>query len=369
MIKRVFIDNYRCFVNFEVQLDEFTLILGHNGSGKSSLLDIIFAVRRLLSGEAKINDPDVFPAESLTRWQQSKIQVVEIDIEFKKEVFRYRLEVEHETKNHLARVKLESLSVDGSPLFEFKMGEVQLYRDNHSLGPKFSAAWSESALARIPSRPGNARLTNFLEGIQKIIICGLYPKSFLPESKTEDAMLDRDGKNFASWYRHITQERQDLISEYFKILQEVILGFKSIRLEKVGIDTRAFLLNFETNKQRYSLNLDEISDGQRALLVLYALLQITKEQGYILLFDEPDNYISLNEIQPWLMAISDSCGVKVPQAVICSHHPEIMDYIGANSAIHFRAETNGAIKANLFETEQFDGGLKFSEIIARGWEK
>ncbi|HMC58460.1 MAG TPA: hypothetical protein VKJ01_04645 [Candidatus Solibacter sp.] len=38
MLKRVYIDNYRAFVNFELALGQQQLILGLNGSGKSSLL-------------------------------------------------------------------------------------------------------------------------------------------------------------------------------------------------------------------------------------------------------------------------------------------------------------------------------------------
>jgi AAA15 family ATPase/GTPase len=59
MLKRVYIDNYRCFVNFELSLGQEQLILGLNGSGKSTLLDALRAVKALICGEAP---PDVlFP--------------------------------------------------------------------------------------------------------------------------------------------------------------------------------------------------------------------------------------------------------------------------------------------------------------------
>ncbi len=47
MFKRIYCNNHRSLVNFEIELDELTLILGRNGSGKTSVLDAAFALCRL----------------------------------------------------------------------------------------------------------------------------------------------------------------------------------------------------------------------------------------------------------------------------------------------------------------------------------
>jgi predicted ATPase len=369
MIKRLYIDNYKCLVNFDLSLQELTLLLGPNGVGKTSFLNVIFALRRLLSGEAKVMDIDIFPPATLTRWQNRNIQVFELDLVLEDEELRYRLEVEHERTIRKARISLERLESNGKPLFEFKMGEVHLYRDDYSPGPPYSADWSESALARVPSRNDNTRLTRFLEFMRKVIVCGLYPASFETESSTEDSVLRRDARNFASWYRHILLERQELVPEFTKALQKVIDGFRGIRMEKVGLDTRALMIMFDQFNERYELRLDEISDGQRALIALYSLIRLAAGQGYTLLLDEPDNYVALAEIQPWLIALSDACGAEVPQAVLCSHHPELIDYLGGDCGLMLKRESSGAtiiFPANKLVVE---GGLRLSEVIARGWEQ
>jgi predicted ATPase len=59
MLKRVYIHNFRCFVNFELSLGQQQLILGLNGAGKSTLSDALRAVKALITGDAQ---PDVlFP--------------------------------------------------------------------------------------------------------------------------------------------------------------------------------------------------------------------------------------------------------------------------------------------------------------------
>ncbi|NMC21021.1 MAG: ATP-binding protein [Thermogutta sp.] len=369
MITRLYVDNYKCLVNFELHLDELTLLLGPNGVGKTSVLDVMFALRRLLSGEAKVTDPDVFPARTLTRWQQRDKQVFEVDVVLDGDELRYRLEVEHQERGRRARISLERLESNRAPLFEFKMGEVHLYRDDHSPGPTFGADWSESALARVPPRNDNTRVTRFLDFVRKLIVCGLYPANFQTESTTEDPVLQRDARNFSAWYRHVLLERQELVPEFTKALQEVIDGFRGIRMEKVGLDTRALMVMFDQFGERYELRLDEISDGQRALIALYALVRLVAGQGYTLFLDEPDNYIALTEIQPWLIELADACGEGVPQTVLCSHHPELIDYLGGDRGWVLKRETSGVTVVRPARELAVEGGLKLSEVIARGWEQ
>lgn len=368
MIERLYIDNFKSLVNFELNLQELTLLLGPNGVGKTSVLDVVFALRHLLAGIAKVTDLGVFPSSTLTRWQKRNRQVIELDASLEGNRYRYRLEMDHEPISRRARIELEQLEMSGAPLFRFQHGEVQLYRDNHSPGPIFGADWTESAMARVPPRNDNTHLSRFLDFMRKVIVCGLYPASFAAESSTEDAVLQRDARNFAAWYRHLLLERQDLVPEFTKALQEVIVGFRGIRMEKVGLDTRSLMVLFDQYDQRYELRLDEISDGQRALVALYALVRLAASEGYTLFLDEPDNYVALAEIQPWLIELVDACGTNGSQAVICSHHPELIDYLGVDRGMLLERESSGATRAKILAETNVDDGLKISERIARGWQ-
>lgn len=371
MLKRLYVDNYRCLVNFQLDFRALTLLVGPNGVGKSSVLDLLFAIRQLLSGVAKIVDPGLFPRDSLTRWQANQLQILTLTMGMDNGVdLTYRLEVEHEQETRRARIIHESLKTGQRPLFEFLMGDVQLYRDDHSTGPKYSADWSESALARVASRNDNHQLTRFLEMIRGVAICALDPKRFQTDSPTEEAVLQVSGANLASWYRSQVQEQPDRMSELFTALRQVLDGFDSMRLEKVGSEVRSLMVDLQGQKGGYVLRLDELSDGQRALMALYALIHLSGSQD-ILFLDEPDNYLALAEIQPWLMALSDACGTKFRQAVICSHHPELLDYLGGEAGILLDREKTGVTTTRPLREvilEQSDSGLKLSEIVARGWE-
>ncbi len=372
MFKRLYVNNYKCLVNFNLAFQDLTLLLGRNGTGKTSVLEVVYALRELLSGKARIADPDVFPTRTLTAWQTEELQVFEVEAELLGGTLLYRLEIEQDTTNHLSLIANESLSdSDGRPLFEFKGGNVRLYRDDYSPGPTFPADRTESALARVVPHDDNTRLTQFLDFMRYVLVCGLYPAGFEHETRRHDVMLARDGHNFSSWYQHFQLEDPEQVGQLRKSLEDVIDGFDGIRMQKVGQNTRAFTMDFYENGRLYELGLDEISDGQRALVALYSLIHISAGMGYTLFLDEPENYVALSEIEPWLAELSVRCGDAIPQAVVCSHHPELIDYLGLSSGISLSREPSGITSATRVAdmTLTTEGGLKLSEIVARGWDR
>ncbi len=373
MIKRIYIDNYKCFVNFELRLHELTLLVGRNGAGKTSVLDALYALRRLLEGTSRVTDRDIFRPSSRTRWQNRTIQVFEVDVELDGDALAYRLEVQQDPRERRARIVLEALSGTGGPLFRFERGKVQLYRDDHSAGPEFLANWEESALARVVEIDKNARLTRFRDFMRDTVVCRLNPPAFAAEADDEDQTLARDGTNFVRFYRHLLQERQHLNTEYVQAMKQVLDGFRGFRLEKVGTDTRALVGVFGEADEPWEYRFSELSDGQRALIVLYALTSLTAGQGRVLLIDEPFNYVGLREIQPWLITLAEACGSVFPQAVLCSHHPEAIDYLGAGQGILLSRDGNGPTRAEGLteglEKLTGDGPLRLSQVMARGWER
>jgi len=48
MLKRLYVHNYRCLVNFELGFDRLNLLIGGNGSGKSTVLDALRLVRHVI---------------------------------------------------------------------------------------------------------------------------------------------------------------------------------------------------------------------------------------------------------------------------------------------------------------------------------
>ncbi|MFP4165374.1 MAG: AAA family ATPase, partial [Chitinispirillaceae bacterium] len=183
----------------------------------------------------------------------------------------------------------------------------------------------------------------------------------------ESDWLNRNGTNFASWYRFLSQEHQDKTIDLTNNLRDILPGFHAFKLETAG-KHRILKVGFLNGKKSEPVYFDfeQISDGQRTMIVLYSLLLSLQDLGHTLFLDEPENYLALPEIQPWLMELNNACGEDFPQAVLISHHPELIDYLGPECGKWIDRDPLGPTRVKSLPTK-IEKNLKLSEQIARGW--
>jgi predicted ATPase len=366
MLKRLYVDNFRCLVNFELKLDRVNLLLGGNGTGKSTVFDVLSRLQQFLAGNAKV--PGAFPSGDLTRWQSHAAQRFELELEAGQAMYGYSLVVEHDEDRRKAKVKSETLLLDGRKLFHFQEGNAELYHDDFTAGPKYPFDWTQSGVAVLQPRPDNKKLTQFRSEFQKIIIASPHPMNMASESREEESALSRNMENFVSWYRFFSQKHQGAMLALFQELRKAVPGFDSFTFKEAG-EARLLRVKLDSpggGEPALPYDFKELSDGQRVLIALYALLYLLKDEGVSLFLDEPDNFVALREIQPWLSALTDSCGDGVQQAVLISHHPEIIDSLALSSGRWFDRDDNGPVRVSEKPKAQVDG-LKTSESVARGW--
>ena len=96
------------------------------------------------------------------------------------------------------------------------------------------------------------------------------------------------------------------------------------------------------------------------------ILHFPIERGDTVFVDEPDNFIALREIQPWLLSAEEAVEEHNGQLILVSHHPETLNQWAALYGLRFFREENGQVRAANFSADQ--NGLQPSEAIARGWD-
>jgi predicted ATPase len=373
MLTRVYIDNFRCLVNFELRLDRLNLLLGENGTGKTTVFDVLRRLQRFVTGSAKVDT--VFPAQDLTRWQSSRQQRLELDLQIGQRAYTYSLVVEHDEDLRRMRVGQEKLLMDGTPLFELvvkgKEATAHLYHDDFSAGPEYPFDWSQSGVGSLPERRDNTNLSSFRRELKRLIIAAPCPPLMEAETQQEEDSLSWDMRNFVSWYRWLSQEHQGAVFTVFQELKDVLPGFTSFSLKEAGENARVLKASFDGpggSSKPIPYTLGELSDGQRMLIALYTMLFGLGNEGLCLFLDEPDNYVALREIQPWLMALTDRVGKGIEQAVLISHHPEVIDYLAGSAGRWFERDATGPARVGDKPKAQPEG-LKPSETITRGWDK
>ena len=372
MLTRIHIDNYKCLTNFDLPLGNLTLLAGANGCGKSAIFEVVSRLRDFACDE-RIDK--LFLADDLTRWSTKGEQRFELEFSVDGGLFTYKLTIDYETNATGAHVTSERLLHNGRPVLWSCDRKLQLYRDDDSEGSAYPFGQHRSALATESDERLYSRLHRFRDLVCNFQTLCLAPSQIQSGSENESDVLIADGTNFAAWYRGQILNDPNHLQRATHRLAEVLPGFAGLKLSARIGDYRELLATFSqgTDGTSYSYSFDQLSDGQRALIVLYTLVFGTVPDSgsradsrtipRTLFFDEPDNYVTLPELQPWLAELEDGAGDTLPQVVLISHHPEALDFLAHNTIWLARGPEN---HTRIVEPTN-DTGLPMSEIYARGW--
>ena len=151
-----------------------------------------------------------------------------------------------------------------------------------------------------------------------------------------------------------------------------VLGIESLTLKKEGDESRTLFIRMKpilpSLKPSFAIfALSELSDGQRLLIVLYALLHFGLEADGLIAIDDPVNFVAIAEVQPWLATLLDRAEATGTQLMLISHHPEILDYLAPDRVVRFDREPAGPIRVRKFASDAASG-LRASELVSRGWD-
>ncbi|MCU0863263.1 MAG: AAA family ATPase [Planctomycetes bacterium] len=364
MLKRLHVDNFRSLVNTTLEPGSLSLLIGDNGSGKTSLFEVLDLIRQLVVEGAKVGE--LFPAGTLTRWQPESTQRFQLCIEIAGESFEYGVAVEHTPEQGKVRISEERLTTEGKPLFVAERGRARLYRDDHSEGPPLLMDWSRSGIAALEPNPHNTKLVRFREACGRILLARISPTTMIGRADGEAGQPLPDFSNFAAWYRHLSQEQPERMRDLFDDLKQVIPGFEKLRLVAFPDNVRDLRAEIDGSGQRCEYRFTELSDGQRSLVALYTILHCAVHTSGLVLLDEPDNFVALAELQPWLVGFADRVRSRNCQAIVISHHPECIDYLAGSEILRAQRVGGGSTVVGTWRLDATKA-LTPSEAIARGW--
>ena len=361
MIKRMYINNYRCLVAFEISFNELSVLCGFNGTGKSSVFDALMFVRDLATGNSFLGGADKESKRTVSKlefckWFDSDTQEFEIEIEENDHVFFYQLHVQQTAEYEQPRIIKETARCDGADLFSRDMERIY-FGDNKS----FSLDWRQSALSAFHPSKTQRQIAALQQAISNIIIIRPNVRLFENESKFESMHADLYLDNIISWYRFFAHD-QDWTDILRKSLQMIWPDdFKSLKLSELGASIKQLELNFTAGLLRF----DQLSDGEKMLVALYMIHAVlsTAKEGLTVMIDEPDNYISMQELQPWMLEMSETIE-KAKQLILISHNADILE--SSPSQIHYFFRDNHSAPARVKPLEVPEG-ITIREALARGW--
>jgi predicted ATPase len=332
MLKRLYAYNYRTLVNFEWRPPQASVLVGRNGAGKSAIFEVLWLLKDVVC-EGKRAD-EVGYHETQTAWlYKGGDQVFEVELDVEGRSFTYRVIIGLRG-NEPRPVLTEHLTCDGAKLYEAIEGEVKLFGDPPTAQARatFHLDRRRSFIAALEERPDNRSIIRFRDALQAIWILKPDPRRVEGRTTTEDSFLEPDLANFSSWYRTRLQEDPDAMEALRTDLRDVIEGFDQLRYERLSAEARDLRVRFVFGATTHELPWTKLSDGQRMLIALYGVLHFGFKRARLILLDEVENYVSPEELQPWVRAVLELVHDANTQVIVISHHPESINYVATESA-------------------------------------
>ncbi len=313
-------------------------------------------------------DSNQFTQSTRTRWLSSSTQVFEVEAELNSKKFEYRLELGYAGVTKGQPVTLERLTVNGGTVFELAEGKIRFFPST-TQSVAVPLQTNRSALHLSVLSNDDVRL--FVEWLSDHVHCfdiDPYPGQMDETADNEEREPDFELNNLAGWYRSLVATFPDENVKFLDSLKRCMDGFLTLKFSSQEDGVRKLRAEFTSpTKKRVSYSISELSEGQRCLISLYMILHFTIERGDTVFVDEPDNFIALREIQPWLLSAEEAVEDHNGQLILVSHHPETLNQWAVRYGLRFFREENGQVRAAKFSTE--DNGLQPSEVIARGWDR
>ncbi len=372
MLKRIHIENYKSIIDLDLELGSLSLFLGGNGSGKSSVFNALHAVRMLLVEEAKCED--AFPASTAPGWTDWGIntttQSITLELLSRFSLYTYTVRIDQNRWKEQSQISSEELRVDGKLLLEFSGEVLRLYARSGELVVEFSATGRRSSVFFSSSLGADERIDPHREFVKlvKALHC-LHPNPLSMSGRSERAeeTPTRNMSNFASWYRHSAVDLS-ANSKFMEDAQNVVIGLNGLVHSDMGQGLellQAWIAVPGRKEFAHLLAFDQLSEGQRMLIGLYAVAHFLARDGATICIDEPDNFVSIEEIQPWLNLMIEKSEDGEAQVILASHHPEIINLLARDTGIVFRRTEAGPTTAAAYVPES-GSMLLPAEAAARG---
>ena len=327
MLQRLYVNNYRCLENFELDLKDMpsALLIGKNGAGKSTIASVFEIFQSIGRGINRMRDLDKLNLISVKDFSPNKSNVpirLEIEVLLDKKLYKYVLALDLPENFKELRIFEEQLFVNGDEIYSRKEAEVTLNRIQYNRNSQFFVDWHLVALPFIQQKLETDPINIFKNWLAQIIILAPIPSLMRGESYGETLEPKKDASNFGEWASGLLSRYPAAYSQIDKYLREVMPDIQDFLNEQSGRDAKNMIVRFESNNATLSVDFEDLSDGEKCFFICAVVLAANKYYGPLFCFwDEPDNYLSLAEVGHFVMSLRRSFN-NSGQILVTSHNEE-----------------------------------------------
>jgi recombinational DNA repair ATPase RecF len=151
VIRRLYVNNFRCLENFELPISGRTsaLLIGKNGSGKTTISLALQILQKIAQDTNRVGA--LVKPKDLVRSRTDVPMRFEIEVELEGRIYEYIIAFEFPEGFKELRVFEEKFAVDGAPVYTREVAQVHLTRTGQEAD--FLLDWHSVALPIVHLRP------------------------------------------------------------------------------------------------------------------------------------------------------------------------------------------------------------------------
>lgn len=386
MIKELKLRNWKSFSEATAYIDQLTILIGTNASGKSNLLDALLFLQRIAFGRsltaAIAGDAESLGIRGGLEWVARKpehqlgLEVLIQDPNTDKIEYRYLIEIAINgvraelVDESLVRIEYRPRSTTPVErnLYHANRDEVSgaaipayFYTGTQGRGKRFDMNRAYCILSQMESQNFRREVSEgsrlVQEQLQRIFILDPIPSHMRNYSTFADK-IQADGANIAGVLAALPQDRKGeveaIVTRYLKQLPE--RDIQRVWTEPIGkFRTDAMLYceeRWSDNSEINIVDLRGMSDGTLRFLAIIAAL-LTQERHSLLVVEEVDNGLHPSRAHVLIQMLRELAEQRAIDIIVTTHNPAVLDALGSRmvpfiSIVH-RDITTGASTITLLE--------------------
>jgi predicted ATPase len=337
VIRRLYVNNFRCLQNFDLPISgkPSALLIGNNGAGKTTVGFALEILQKIARGTNRVGE--LVKPKDFTRSITDVPMRFEIEVELESKLYGYSVAFELPVGFKELRVLEEKLVVDGKPVYTREIAQVTLAESRTDKEAKFLIDWFLVALPIVQQESQKDPLYVFKQWLAQMLVLRPIPSLIRGDSDNETLRPSRQVTDLGAWFTGLLAYAPAAYTMLDKYLKQVMPDLKDIRNPLSGTDSRSLVFQFANEQGTIALPFDDLSDGEKCFVVCALVLASNSTYGPLFCFwDEPDNYLSLDEVGQFIMAIRRDFQSR-GQFIATSHNPEaIRRFSDDNTLVLYR---------------------------------
>ena len=366
MIKHMYVDNFKALNNFKIVLSEFSVLIGNNSSGKSTILQAMDFLKCCCTSTVTeyLSERSITISDICSQLSNKRTITFNVTFEFDGKEILWELSFSVEKDKDKIELRTEKISSDSEILLHYfgknsyrmnKINKLESKKETIMDGEYKCSIISFIKEYDIERFPELVKIKKYF--MQSEVLDLLSPKEMRKNSRGDTTTLGQSGERLPSYIKGLSNNEKEELAKLLKNVISRISGVKAI------IKGRPGWVHLEVEETFGSKNIpvssSNVSDGVLRLIALYSLKFIKKSNGMVLL-DEIEDGINSDNIEMVITLLKQICHDNNLQIIITTHSMTLLDYIEKQDIIYITRSTKGnVISKRVFEIDEMNNKLEY----------